>query len=308
MGSFWSWFIIVLTLANIAACWWLIRWTAKPRPGEAASSETTGHVWDDDLTEYNQPMPRWWLILFYLTIVFGIVYLILYPGLGSYAGILGWSQYQEYREEVEAAREQYAPLYARYASLEIPELARNAEAMQTGQRLYANNCAVCHGSDARGATGFPNLADDVWNWGGDPQSIKTSILQGRNGVMPAFRQSLGERGVRAVAAYVYELNGRDWPRDDLVQAGAGQYQTLCVACHGPNGKGNPALGAPDLTDDTWLYGGSMDALRHSIARGRNGNMPGHEALLGADRVHVLAAYVYGLSRGENEVMTSESDR
>jgi cytochrome c oxidase cbb3-type subunit 3 len=306
MGTFWSWFIIILVLGNIAACWWLIRWTAKPRPGEAASTETTGHVWDDDLTEYNQPMPRWWLILFYITIVFGLVYLVLYPGLGSYAGVLGWSQYEEYREEVEAAREQYAPLYDRYASIGIPQLATNADAMETGQRLFANNCAVCHGSDGGGAKGFPNLADDVWNWGGEPQQILISILQGRQGVMPAFEQQLGEQGVRAVAAYVYELNGRDWPRNDLVEAGASQYQTACVACHGPNGEGNPALGAPNLTDDTWLYGGDMETLRHSIAQGRQGNMPAHADLLGEDRAHVLAAYVYSLSREGK--MASESDQ
>ena len=306
MGTFWSWFIIILTIGNILACWWLIRWTAKPRPGEAASSETTGHVWDEDLTEYNQPMPRWWLILFYITIVFGIVYLILYPGLGSYAGVLGWSQYEEYREEVQAARERYAPLYDSYASQDIPALAQNAEAMETGQRLFANNCAVCHGSDAQGARGFPNLTDDDWLYGGSPETIKTSILQGRNGVMPAFGQQLGERGVRAVAAYVYELNGRDWPRDDLVAEGQGQYQTLCVACHGPDGTGNQQLGAPDLTDDTWLYGGSMETLRESIANGRQGNMPAHAELLGADRAHVVAAYVYSLSR--QEVMTGDSDR
>ena len=298
MGSFLSWFVIILTLVNIAACWWLIRWTAKPRPGEAASSETTGHVWDDDLTEYNQPMPRWWLILFYITIVFGVVYLILYPGLGSFAGVLGWSQYEEYRQEVRAAQAEYGPLYENYAAQPIPKLAQNADAMATGQRLFANNCAVCHGSDARGARGFPNLTDDDWLYGGSPEAIKTTLLNGRAGVMPGFGQALGERGVREVAAYVYELNGRDWPRDDLVAAGEQRYQTLCVACHGPDGKGNQQLGAPNLTDDTWLYSGSMAAIQETVTNGRQNNMPAFEELLGPERVHVVAAYVYSLGGAE----------
>jgi cytochrome c oxidase cbb3-type subunit 3 len=306
MSAFWSWFIIVLTVGNILACWWLIRWTAKPRPGEASSSETTGHVWDDDLTEYNQPMPRWWLMLFYITIVFGAVYLALYPGLGTFAGMLGWSQYEEYREEVQSARAQYAPLYDRYAATPIPELAMNAEAMETGQRLFANNCAVCHGSDARGARGFPNLADNAWLYGGSPEAIKTSILKGRAGVMPGFGQALGEQGLREVSAYVYELNGRDWPRDDLIAAGEQRYKTLCVACHGPNGKGNQQLGAPDLTDDAWLYDGSMATIQRTIRDGRQGNaMPAHEELLGPDRVHVVAAYVYSL--GDREVASDSGE-
>lgn len=159
MSSLWSWFIIVVTIANILACWWLIRWTAKPRPGEASATETTGHVWDGDLSEYNNPMPRWWLMLFYITIVFGLIYLAFYPGLGNFGGLLGWSQYTKYEQEVQAAREQYAPLYAEYAATAIPRLADSTEAMATGRRLFVNNCAVCHGSDGRGAPGFPNLAD-----------------------------------------------------------------------------------------------------------------------------------------------------
>jgi len=304
MSTFWSGFIIILVLGNIAACFWLIRWTAKPRPGEASSTETTGHVWDDDLTEYNQPMPRWWLILFYITIAFGLVYLVLYPGLGAFGGVLGWSQYKEYREEVETARERVAPLYDRYAALSIPELADNHDAMRTGQRLFANNCAVCHGSDAAGAKGFPNLTDDDWLYGGSPEAIETTIMSGRNGAMPAFGDAFGEQGVREVAAYVYTLNGREWPRQDLIEAGKQRFGTVCASCHGPDGTGNQAIGAPNLTDDTWLYGGSMDTIRETVTKGRQGHMPAHKELLGPDRVHVLAAYVYSL-RGQ-EVMSSDS--
>ncbi|MGD8429371.1 MAG: cytochrome-c oxidase, cbb3-type subunit III [Ectothiorhodospiraceae bacterium] len=295
MSSFWSWFIIVLVVANIAACWWLIRWTAKPRPGEGAATDTTGHVWDDDLTEYNNPMPRWWLILFYLTIVFGIGYLALYPGLGNFGGFLGWSQYKEYRQEVKAAKERYAPLYEKYAAISIPELAKNPDAMATGRRLFANNCAVCHGSDGRGAPGFPNLADNDWLHGGSPEAIQTTLLNGRQGVMPAFGQSLGPRAVEELAAYVYSLNGRKAPAD-LVAAGKARFQQTCVACHGPDAKGNQTIGAPNLTDDTWLYGGSLETIKETLNNGRQGKMPAWKDRLGEDRVHVVAAYVYNLSR------------
>lgn len=300
MNTFLSGFIIVFTIANILACWWLIRWTAKPRPGEGASTDTTGHVWDDDLTEYNKPMPRWWLILFYLTIIFGLIYLVLYPGLGSFDGVLGWSQYKEYEEQVAEARAEYAPLYEKYAAMPIPELAGNAEAMQTGQRIFANNCAVCHGSDARGARGFPNLADGDWLYGGDPSQIKASIMNGRQGMMPALGGALGEEAVEQVANYVYALNGRQPPDPAAAKAGQQGYMTYCVACHGPQGKGNPAMGAPNLTDETWLYGGSLETIKQAVVNGRQGNMPAHQDLLGPERVHVVAAYVYSLGHREEE--------
>lgn len=308
MSDFWSWYIIIFTLANILACWWLIRWTAKPRPGENKESETTGHVWDGDLTEYNNPMPRWWLWLFYITIVFGLIYLVLYPGLGKFDGYLDWSQYKEYREEVEAAEARYAPLYEKYAATPVPQLAANSDAVATGQRLFANNCAVCHGSDARGAPGYPNLADNAWLYGGSPEAIKHSILNGRSGVMPAWTPQLSDLEVRQVAAYVYELNGRDSHREDLAKAGASVYQQTCVACHGPQGKGNTALGAPDLTDDAWLYDGSIETIRDIVRNGRQGRMPAHRDLLGEQRAHVLAAYVYSLSNEPADEAETAGDR
>ncbi|MES1943538.1 cytochrome c oxidase, cbb3-type, subunit III [Salinisphaera sp. PC39] len=306
MNEFWSWFIIVFTVANILACWWLIRWTAKPRPGEASESDTTGHVWDEDLTEYNNPMPRWWLWLFYITIVFGFIYLALFPGLGKFEGLLGWSQYKEYREEVAAAEERYAPLYEKYAATPVPQLAGNEEAVATGQRIFANNCAVCHGSDARGAPGYPNLADGAWLYGGTPEAIKHSILNGRSGVMPAWSQQLSDLEVRQVAAYVYELNGRDAHRPDLVKAGEPVFKTTCAACHGADGTGNTMLGAPDLTDDAWLYGGSIETIRDIVRNGRQGRMPAHRELLGEDRAHVVAAYVYSLSHDGDGDANGES--
>jgi cytochrome c oxidase cbb3-type subunit 3 len=298
MSSFWSGFIAILTIANILACFWLIRWTAKPRPNEGASTDTTGHVWDEDLTEYNKPMPRWWLNLFYITIVFALVYLVLYPGLGNFDGLLGWSQVSAYEEEVEDARAEFSEVYEQYAQTPIPELAGNASAMATGQRIYANNCAVCHGSDARGARGFPNLADDAWLYGGDPEAIKQSILHGRQGVMPSFGAPLGTRGLEEVAAYVYSLNGRQAP-EAFVKAGAETFQQLCTSCHGQDATGDTAIGAPDLTDDSWVYGGSLEAIKETLRNGRQGRMPAHDELLGEERVHVVSAYVYSLAARED---------
>lgn len=296
MSTFWSVFIIVFTVANILACWWLIRWSGRSPAAQRSSTDTTGHVWDEDLTEYNKPMPRWWLILFYLTIVFGLVYLALYPGLGAYEGLLGWSQYKEYEEQVAEAKERYGPLYEEYAAIPIPQLADNRDAMQTGRRLFANNCAVCHGSDARGARGFPNLTDGDWLYGGEPSQIKTSIMNGRAGMMPALGGTLDDAAVNQVANYVYSLNGRQPPEPDAAEAGKQPYMTYCVACHGPEGKGNTAMGAPNLTDDTWLYDGSIESIKQAVMNGRQGNMPAHQEILGPERVHVLAAYVYSLGQ------------
>lgn len=298
MSAFWSWWISLIALANILACVWLIRWTAKKRPDEKPSHETTGHEWDG-LTELNNPMPRWWLWLFYITIVFGLIYLLLYPGLGRYEGLLGWSQYSAWEEEVETMEERTAPLFAEFAERSIPELAHNEEAMQTGRRLFGNNCAVCHGADGGGRTGFPNIANNTWQWGGSPEDIHKSILDGRQGVMPAFGGTLDDEGIEEVAAYVFHLSGRDAP-EELISRGEERFGNQCAVCHGADGRGNPAFGAPKLTDDNWTYGGGMDAIKASIRDGRRGRMPAQKDLLGEDRVHVLAAYVYSLSMDQRE--------
>ncbi|MCP1727496.1 cytochrome c oxidase cbb3-type subunit 3 [Natronospira proteinivora] len=303
MSSGWSWYISIIVIANILACIWLIRWTAKKRPGEGAAHETTGHTWDG-LSELNQPMPRWWLWLFYATIVWGLIYLALYPGLGAYSGLLNWSQYSQYDEEVAQIEAEVAPLFSRYAEIDIPELARNDEAMQTGRRLFANNCAVCHGTDARGRPGFPRLAElaeEDWTWGGSPEDLYQSIDEGRQGVMPGLGSALGEDGMEAVTAYVFHLNGRDAPAEQ-VERGGELYQQQCRACHGEDGKGMRSMGAPNLTNDLWIYGGHREAIEYSIREGRSGRMPAQGHILGEDRVHLLAAYIYSLSLdvGEND--------
>ncbi len=301
MSPFWHWFVVILTIGTILAIWWLIRWTMKVRPGEVGVGEEMGHVWDEDLREYNNPLPRWWLWLFYITIAFSVIYLILYPGLGNFPGLLGWSMVKQYQEEVKAAEAKYGPIYEKYAKMAIPALAKDPEAMKIGQRLFLNYCSTCHGADARGARGFPNLTDNDWLWGGDPASIEKTILDGRGSRgqkrMPAWKDSLGEEGVEQVAAYVMSLSGRQVD-PALAEKGKEKYMTFCVGCHGPDGKGNPALGAPNLTDNIWLYGGSPGTIKKSIAEGRSGVMPPHRHFLGEAKVHILAAYVYSLSHKE----------
>jgi len=294
-SGFWNIWITVLSLGNIFACWWLIRWTSKKRPGEAAASETTGHSWDEGtLAEYNNPLPRWWLWMFYLSMIFGLVYLFLYPGLGTYRGYLGWTDQSQYEEEMQAADRKYGPLFAQYAAKPIPELARDAAALKVGERLFVNYCSSCHGSDAGGGPGFPNLRDTDWLYGGDPATLTATILDGRQAAMPAWGPVLGDKGVNEVAAYVLTLSGRDADAR-LAAAGQKHFATYCAACHGADGKGNQALGAPNLTDSTWLYGGSLGVIKQTITKGRNGHMPAHRDFLGEDKVHLLATYIYSLS-------------
>lgn len=294
MNAFLHWWVVVITVINIVGCWWLIRFSAKSGPTSAEGGEdTTGHIWDG-LREYNNPLPRWWLWLFYITLVFAVIYLALYPGLGNFKGIYGWTQEQQYEAEIARAEETYGPIFAKYANQDLKAVAADPEARAMGENLFLTYCSQCHGSDARGAPGFPNLADSAWLYGGDPESIKVSILEGRNGVMPPFGAALGDQGVKELAAYVVSLSGRE-ADPALVQAGKDKY-AMCAACHGMDGTGNQAMGAPNLTDSVWLYGGSMGVIEKSIREGRNGQMPAHEEFLGEEKVHVLAAYVYSLSQ------------
>lgn len=296
-SSFWSWFIIVPTVAGLIGMVALIQWLSggRAKPGEHV--ETMGHVWDENLEELNNPLPRWWLNLFYITLIFAAVYLVLYPGLGSFAGILNWSEVKQYNEEVAEADARYGPLYDQYRQESIKALGHNPEALKMGERLFASYCTGCHGSDARGVTGFPNLRDNDWLYGGSPEAIQTTILNGRNAFMPAWKTILGgDEAVHNVAQYVLSLSER---KVDEEAAAAGQplYETYCTACHGADGKGNqdsPYYQAPNLTDNVWLYGGSPKAVEMSIAEGRQGKMPAFRDFLGEAKVHLLSAYIYNL--------------
>jgi len=296
MTTGWSLFVIVLTIANILACVWLLRWTAKPRSAteKIGGGADTGHVWDKDLREYNNPLPKWWLWLFYITVAFGVLYLVLFPGLGTFGGIKGWTQSGQYQQERAAAEARAAQYLAPFAAMTVPQLAADGKAMATARNLFQNNCAQCHGSDGGGAKGFPNLANKDWQWGGDPDSIMQTISAGRMAAMPPWGQVLGAQGVDAVVAYVQTLSGL--PADAaLAASGKVHFDTNCAACHGLDGKGMTAVGAPNLTDDIWLYGSDTATIKATVEGGRNGQMPAFGERLGPERVRLLAAYALHLS-------------
>ena len=296
-SSFWNWFIIIPTVGGIIACFLLIRWLSTAIKPEDEGKEMD-HVWDGDLVELNNPLPRWWLNMFYITLYFSIGYLALYPGLGTFKGLLEWTSTGQYEREIDIADAKYGPLFKKFQEMPIVAVAADPEARLMGERLFVNYCATCHGSDARGARGFPNLRDNDWLYGGDPDVIQQTILEGRNGVMPAWADALGgDAGVADVTEFVFSLSGRDVDQAAAARGGE-KYQMLCVACHGADGTGNQALGAPNLADSIWLYGGSSKQVMESIAKGRIGVMPPHRDFLGEDKVHLLAAYVYSLSTGQ----------
>jgi len=296
MSSGWSLYVTILVILNILACVWLLRWTSKPKSADEkiGGGADTGHTWDGDLREYNNPLPKWWLWLFYLTVVFGLLYLVLYPGLGTFKGAKGWSQASQWQQENDAAEAKVAAYLAPFASMTVPELAANAQAMATANNLFQNNCAQCHGADGGGARGFPNLANSDWQWGGDPDSIVQTITNGRTAAMTPWGEVLGAEGVEQVVAYVRQLSGQEHDAA-LASAGATQFMTYCAACHGPDGKGMAAVGAPNLTDDVWLYGGDVDTIRTTVIHGRMGQMPAFQDKLGEQRVRLLAAYVLRMS-------------
>ncbi len=294
-SEFWNWFIIVPTILGILACFWLIRWMGKGIIKAEGETEDTGHVWDGDLKELNNPLPRWWLGLFYITLFFSIAYLALYPGLGTFKGLLGWTSTGAYEEEMQTADERYGPLFRQFQSQDLITVSHSAKAKKIGERLFLNHCSTCHGSDARGARGFPNLRDNDWLWGGSPEKIKQTIADGRTGVMPGWEDILGsEKEVADVTEFVISLSDRTHNSEAALR-GKDKFFTFCTGCHGAEGKGNPILGAPNLADNTWLHGGSRLKITESIRIGRQGHMPPHRDFLGDAKVHLLAAYIYGLS-------------
>ena len=294
-SDFWRYWTTLIPLAGIVFCLFLLWAMSGKKAGPGADAgQPTGHVWDDNLQELNNPLPRWWLGMFYISIVFGLGYLALFPGLGSYAGVLNWTSKQQYETERAVADQALKPMFDHYAAMDIQTLAKDADAHAIGQRLFLNNCAQCHGSDAGRQRGFPNLRDTDWLWGGAPETIEQTITGGRQAVMPAWGPILGEQGVHEVVNYVLSLSGS--PHDAaLAAAGKPRFDTICSACHGLEGKGNPVLGAPNLTDHIWLYGGTEKDVTQTVTFGRNGQMPAHKDRLAPAKIHLLAAYVYGLS-------------
>ena len=292
MSSFWSMWIIILTSITIVGITWIL--FANRKREQQPADKTTGHEYDG-IQEYDNPLPAWWFYMFVITIVWGIGYLVLYPGMGNFPGILGWTQLDQHSREVAAADNKFRAMRDRYLALPVEEIAGDPVVRKMGMRMFANNCAQCHGADAKGSYGFPNLTDDDWIYGGDAATIKATLVNGRQAAMPAWGSILGDQGIAETTQYVLALNGRD---TDSTMAAAGEkhFQTYCVACHGADAKGNPALGSPNLANGIWLYGGTEEQISHTLRAGRNGVMPAFKDTLSEDKIHILAAYVYGLNR------------
>ena len=298
-SSAWSIYIALVSLLGIVWCIWLLFSQRKAKVLHTADGAVadTGHVWDGDLRELNNPLPRWWMWMFLLSCIFALVYLVLYPGLGSYPGILGYSTDGALMSSMTNANNELKPVYAKYVKMDIEQVAADPKAREMGQRLFLNSCAQCHGSDAGGSKGFPNLTDGDWLYGGSPENIRTTIVNGRGGVMPPFPQ-LDDKQIADVTNYVRSLSGL--PADDLrITRGAEVFKANCVACHGVDGKGNIALGAPNLADKTWLYGSSEAVIIETITKGRMAMMPAQDKVLSSEKIHLLTAYVWGLSNNKS---------
>lgn len=299
VNNFWSIYVTAITLGGIIGCLLLLYLTARKKVVPSADN-TTGHVWDEDLRELNNPMPKWWMWLFIITSVFGFAYLAAYPGLGSFAGKLGWTQLGAYENEMAKARADLEPLYAKFTSMSTEDMAKDPQAMAIGERLFMNNCAQCHGSDARGGKSFPNLTDGDWLHGGTPDKIRETITAGRIGIMPPMAAAVGTPDdVRNLSHYVLSLSGS--PHDSLKASLGKSKFTACAACHGMDGKGNQALGAPNLTDDIWLHGWGEAAITAMINNGKHNEMPAQKDKLTEAQIAVLASYVWGMSHKDGAI-------
>ncbi|MBS1189657.1 MAG: ccoP [Rhodocyclaceae bacterium] len=293
VSEFWNLYVVVIVLVSILACAALLFIQSK---ATFTQGKTMGHVWDETLEEYNNALPKWWSWMFYITVIFALVYLVLYPGLGKFQGILGWSSAGQHQAEVAKADAQVKPLFDKYMKMDVKAVAADKQAMEMGKRLYMTYCMQCHGADARGSKGFPNLTDNDWLYGGEPEKIEETIAGGRMGVMPPHAQ-LGADTIKDVANFVRSLSGL---AHDSVRAAKGKETFTsagCIGCHGPEGTGLQAVGAPNLTDKTWLYGSSENTIIETVTKGRQNQMPAWKEFLGDGKVHVLAAYVYSLGQG-----------
>ncbi|GGP24305.1 cytochrome-c oxidase, cbb3-type subunit III [Silvimonas amylolytica] len=294
-SSFWGVYITVIVIVSLIGLAFLLKSQSVVKVKKGEKVETLGHVWDGDLQEYNNPLPGWWVGLFVLTLVFAVGYLALYPGI-AIGNLRNWSSAGQYKQETAQADAKYGPLYDQFLKMPIEQVAQNPQAQEIGKRLFLTYCLQCHGADARGAKGFPNLVHHDWMYGGTPDRIVQTISNGRHGQMPAFGAAFGEEKVRDVANYVLKISGN---RFDDERAGRGEatFKQVCAACHGPDGHGNIDVGAPNLTHPSgvWLYGKSETTIIETVTNGRNNQMPAWKDFLGDAKVHVLAGYVYGLS-------------
>jgi len=289
MSSFWSNWIIVLTIFTLVAVTWIL---LANQTRNDNSAETTGHIYDG-IEEYDNPLPAWWFWMFVITIVWGVGYLVFYPGMGSYQGVLGWSQHSEHDQAVAAAELKYQDIRESYLSRPVEEIAEDPAAHRMGQRLFGNHCAQCHGSDGRGSYGFPDLTDSDWIWGGEIRDIKHTLTNGRQAAMPAWQGVLGDQGVEEMTEYVLSLNKQTQNTPSLISSSE-KFVMYCGGCHQLNGAGNQMIGAPNLTDDVWLYGGSKSEVAQTLRYGRTGMMPAQNTILSEAKLHILTAYVSSL--------------
>lgn len=305
VNEFWNWYVILIVLVSVLACGVFLWFQSVHHQGSEQTTETTGHVWDETLQEYNNPLPRWWMWLFYLTVVFALVYAVLYPALGRFPGIWGWTSTGAHKAELERSEAQIKPLFDKYLKMDLKTVAADKDAMEMGSRLFQTYCIQCHGATAQGSRdkGFPNLTDKDWQWGGEPEQIIETISNGRMGMMPAYGGNPdavgGEAGAKEVANYVRSLSGLKHDAD-LATKGEARYKAVCFACHGMDGKGQQALGAPNLTDKVWLYGSAEAKIIETVTQGRSNQMPAWKEFLGEGKVHLLAAYVLSLSSGSDK--------
>lgn len=289
MSSGWSWFVILGTLGSLLAAVALLIFNRK-----TSGEETTGHEWDG-IEELDNPLPFWWVGLFVVSIIYALGYLIWYPGLGNVQGAGGWTSNNQLQDDLAAHQTRFAPVYADLAAMTPDELVKDRLAQQVGRRLFINHCSTCHGITAEGTTGFPNLKDDEWIWGEGFSNVKHAIENGRSAIMPAWGPALGEQGVSDMVQYLLALSSRDHGAQAAAR-GRDQFTTLCAACHGQDGTGKSELGAPNLTDNIWLYGGRAKDLANTLNNGRAGQMPSFAGILDDQRIHILAGYVSGLSK------------
>ena len=320
MSSFWMIFVGAISVGTVIGCYLLLRWCLQNKTG-VTEGESMGHTFDG-IEEINNPLPRWWTIMFYITMVWGLIYFLVFPSFSAgHEGLFGWKSSNqsvlsieeskqatkdaaangkiiEYDREVAMADEKFGPIFSKIAQQTVEDLMADEEALKIGKRLYLQNCAQCHGSDARGGNGFPNLTDNDWLYGGEFNTIKTTLLHGRQGAMPAWIDTFGEDGIKELVAYVQTLSGREVDAQ-LAEAGKAKF-AVCAACHGMDGKGNHAMGAPNLTDNIWLYGGSERSITETLTHGRAGVMPAWKEILGEEKIHVISAYVYSLSNKPSE--------
>ncbi len=300
VNEFWNWYVILIVLGSVLACGIFLFSQSIHHPGHGQTTDTTGHVWDETLEEYNNPLPRWWMWLFYATVVFALVYVALYPALGRFKGLLGWTSAGEHQLEVETVEARVKPLFDKYLKMDVKAIAADKDAVDMGGRLYQTYCVQCHGATAQGSRdqGFPNLTDRDWLWGGEAEQIIETITNGRTGAMPPFGGNAeavgGEAGAREIANYVRSFSGLAH-NAGLAAKGKARYDSICFACHGQDGKGMIAVGAPNLTDKIWLYGSSEAKIVETIKQGRMNQMPAWKDFLGEAKIRVLAAYVYSLS-------------